>query len=292
MPHKTVRSFFRLTVVFLTIFSLAPSIAFGRALRADSLRGDTTLRHLIIAADITEIEPFALEGCRMLERVEFASQERLLKIGEYAFRGCVALRDLEIPASVAEIGDGAFSECTSLRRIAFPGFLTVIPKSACAWDASLEEVVIGDKVQNLAAHAFAYCGSLKSIRIPSSLRQLGNNAFSNCTSLTEVFLPEGTTEVGSYAFSGCRQLSVAGLPANDSLLGELIFSGCDELRKLIVLSPVPASFDCQSFIFEPDDEAAYSRCRLLVPASEIKIYAEAHGWKLFRHIEGARIGTK
>lgn len=285
MPHKISRSLFRFAVILLTANSFSFSTVYGRVLRADSLRGDTTLRVLVVDADIVEIEPFALEGCRALERVEFAAKGSLQKIGEYAFRDCGALRDMNIPESVIEIGDGAFSECANLRRISFPESLTVIPKSACAWDASLEEVVTGNKLQNLAAHAFAYCSSLKHIRFPSSLRRLGNNAFSECTSLTEAILPDSITEVGSYAFSGCRQLRVAELPANNSLLGELIFSGCTELQKLIMLSAVPPPFDCNSFIFEPDDDEAYSRCLLLVPASEIKRYAEAPGWKLFRRIE-------
>ena len=88
-------------------------------------------------------------------------------------------------------------------------------------------------------------------------------------------------ELESYAFSECVSLESAVMPANRNMLGELIFSGCRNLSRLTVMSPVPPTFDCNSFIFEPDETELYKNCRLLVPEGKEAAYKSARGWCLF-----------
>ena len=43
-----------------------------------------------------------------LSRVTFASGSALKRIGKEAFRGCMELKEIEVPAGVEELGEGCF----------------------------------------------------------------------------------------------------------------------------------------------------------------------------------------
>lgn len=167
----------------------------------------------------------------------------------------------EAPSKLKTIGEGAFRECLNLRKVELPS-----------------------GVKDLKAHVFAYCEKLESVNIPDGVVHIGNNCFSRCLSLRTAVLPRSVTELESYAFSDCRSLTRAVLPANPKLLGELIFSGCESLVEIHEGSKTPPPFDCNSYLFEPDEEGMYKRCRLVVPAGSRKAYAGAPGWKLFKNL--------
>lgn len=228
---------------------------------ADFTRVDSLVKQVSIAPGIRQIPPYAFAECRQLTTLTFEAGSRCTSLGEGAFYRCEKLTDAQLPASVADIGRYAFAWCSALAKASFPGAVKI------------------------RAHAFAYCFSLDSITLPTGLKSVGNNAFSHCESLKAIAVPPSVTELESYAFSDCLSLRRATLPANPSLLGELIFSGCSSLEEIVEPSPAVPPFDCNSFIFEPDDTAAYLRCRLLVNPSALHKYAEAPGWKLFHRIE-------
>ena len=188
---------------------------------------------------------------------------------------------VNLPASLEKIGEGAFRECSGLESLAIPEKVKALPKYLCAWDTTLREVKLPSRLEDIGSHAFAYCGKLDSISIPASVAHIGSNAFSFCSSLKSVELPRNMRELESYAFSECVSLESARMPANKKLLGELIFSGCTSLRDITVMSPVPPPFDCNSFIFEPDETSIYEKCRLHVPSGTEAAYSKAPGWNLF-----------
>lgn len=220
-------------------------------------------------ADMAEITDIRIEG------------RALVSVGEYAFLGCASLKKITLPESVTELGEGCFRECIALRSLRIPEGVRKLPRFMCEWDSLLSEVSLPAALEDIGSHAFAYCSSLGKIDIPARVTHIGSNTFSYCTSLREVKVPDSVLELESYAFSECVALERAELPANDRLLGELIFSGCRNLRELIELSPVPPEFDCESFIFEPDEEALYSACRLVTLPASGEAYARAPGWCLF-----------
>lgn len=190
---------------------------------------------------------------------------------------------LTIPSEVESLPEEAFRDRTDLSEVRFaPGSrLRELPVGLFRGCSNLRRVDLPDSLVRIGAHAFAYCSRLDSIRFPATLRRVGNNAFSRCISLSEVSLPDSVTMLESYAFSDCTALRSARLPANDSLLGELIFSGCESLVELVEPSPVPPPFDCDSFIFEPEETAMYRRCRLSVPTEASSAYSRSPAWSLF-----------
>lgn len=238
---------------------------------------------LVVGAHADSIPSYAFAGNTNIAEVRFAERpdRRPLSIGEYAFMGCTALQSLHLPDFVASLGEGCLRDCLSLRELHLPSRLTYTPRYMAAWCVNLRHVTLPARLKKIGAHSFAYCRSLAEITLPDGLENIENNAFSRAESLTRIKIPDSVTALESYAFSDCFNLKKCTLPANRSMLGELIFSGCEALEELVEPSPVPPPFDCDSFIFEPEDTRAYRRCRLIVEPSATSLYRDAQGWRLF-----------
>lgn len=240
--------------------------------------GDTVAT---VPASVESLPSFAFAECESLKEVIFAPGSHLMEIGGNAFLGCRALVRISLPDSVKTLGDGCFRECTSLRELTIPEKVTKLPRFMCEWDEALHDVTLPANLKDIGSHAFAYCYSLENVEIPSCVTHIGSNVFSFCTSLKEIEIPDSVTELESYAFSECKSLIYARLPGNPSMLGELMFSGCRALRMLCQPSAIPPTFDCGSYIFEPEESDLYKQCRLEVPIGSEEAYRRAPGWNLF-----------
>lgn len=271
-------------IVFIVLILMATGVisasAKGEGLKY-LLEGDSVAR---IPASLKKIPDNAFEDCKSLKKVVFDNNSQCADIGKYAFLGCENLTEITLPSSVTSLGEGAFRECASLRQIAIPSRVTAIPRYCFYGCSSLEEISLPKALKDIAKLAFIYCAKLDGVNLPSTLTHIGNNAFSRCESLSTISVPDNVLELESYAFSDCFSLTEAKLPANRKMLGELIFSGCRSLERLIEPSYTPPTFDCESFIFEPDDAEAYERCSLVVKSGRASSYKKAHGWRLFENI--------
>ena len=123
---------------------------------------------------------------------------------------------------------------------------------------------------------------------PDGLKHIGHNAFSFCSSLREAILPDSLEEIESYAFSDCESLEKVRLPVNDRLLGELMMNCCPSLVEIVAPSKKVPKFDCESFIFDPEDAAAYERCILKVPENSKDSYNVSKSWRMFNKIATCR----
>lgn len=199
--------------------------------------------------DRTDIEEVVVKEGRGIE-----------EIPDYAFLGCISLRKVSLPPGLKKIGFQAFSECSGLEEINLP--------------ASLEDI---------GSNSFTYCSSLGTLAFPLRLRHIGHNAFS-FSGLQEAILPDNVEEIESYAFSDCPDLKKVKLPANDRLLGELMMNCCPKLTEIISPAPGVPRIDCESYIFDPEDTAAYEKCVLKVPGYLIDEYNVSNSWHLFNKI--------
>lgn len=213
---------------------------------------------LVLSAPIREMEFIDRID---LEEVVFEDGCGIEEIPDYAFLGCGSLRKVSLPSGLKKIGFQAFSECFSLEEIDFP-----------------------DTLEDIGSNSFTYCRSLRDVVFPESLLHIGHNAFSFCDSLTEIVIPDGVREVESYAFSDCGSLRKVRLPANDGMLGELMMNCCPMLVEIVAPSEKVPVFDCDSFIFDPLDEAAYRRCVLKVPDNAKDNYNVSKSWQMFNKI--------
>ena len=149
-------------------------------------------------------------SCPKLKTVTFAENSQLKLIGNGAFSGCAALKEISIPANVEIIGMSAF-QGSALEKVTFAE---------------------GSKLKEIMGGAFAYCTSLTSIELPEGLNVIGgedkenyidDGAFAGCTALSSVELKEGLISIGDYAFSGCPLKEVA-FPASLEYIGDDSFS--------------------------------------------------------------------
>jgi hypothetical protein len=124
-------------------------------------------------------------------------------IADYAFRDCVSLKSLTLPAYVSEIGVGAFFGCTSLETLTF--------------DA-------GIKIDEIKTAAFMDCVSLTAVDIPASVATIGEAAFWDCDAITSVVIPATVTEIGNTAFYGCDVLSSVTVPESVTSVGTAAFA--------------------------------------------------------------------
>lgn len=92
--------------------------------------------------------------------------ENVIKIGNWAFSGCVNLTDITLLKGIEAIGEWAFVDCTSLTSVILP-----------------------EGVTEIGRYAFRSCTNLQSITIPASVTtELDNSMFWGCSGLQNVTL--------------------------------------------------------------------------------------------------------
>lgn len=170
---------------------------------------------------------FPTEAAYLEHDDTFDISKHTFTIANYAFRDCVALETLTIPAYVTEIGKGAFINCSLLKTITF------------------EE---GCKLEKISSSAFWDCASLQSITVPASVKEIGEGAFFECTSLASVVINEGTLIIGKQAFHKCKALASVQLPAS---LG--VYTNSEYIKEKYGADQKPA----------PIGEAAFGLCDAL-----------------------------
>lgn len=117
----------------------------------------------------------------IIERtVDEYTNDRVTKVGDYAFYGCTALTEISFP-SVTGIGDHAFYGCDSMVTVSFP--------------------VTGVIYSN----AFDGCVALTEISFPVA-ESIGNYAFNGCNKLTTANFP-AVVSIYLNAFRGCSTMT-------------------------------------------------------------------------------------
>ncbi len=158
------------------------------------------------------------------------------KIGTYAFAGCPALANVDIPDSLTTIGSGAFYSCTSLTGIELPNALTSIEAYTFAFCTSLTEIDIPDGVTSIGggmgSGAFYGCSALERVNIPNTVTLIDSWAFCSCASLTSINIPNSVTKIGSYAFNGCTSLKNVTISDGVTIIGWGVFGGCTSLTDI------------------------------------------------------------
>lgn len=112
----------------------------------------------------------------------------LSQIAPDAFKYCVALEQIEIPAYVKILSSNAFEGCISLKTVTFK---------------------TGSELESIEAYAFVGNSSLENVNFPSTLKNIGERAFYGCSAMITLDIPIGVMTIGDGAFADCTKLMYA-----------------------------------------------------------------------------------
>jgi hypothetical protein len=115
--------------------------------------GCEKLTNITFDNKVTKINQNAFEDCTSLETITFSGkleypknekgeEDKNAYIGDFAFKGCEALTEIELPEGLIAIRDGAFEGCIALRNVTLPSTLEKIGSRAFNECTSLEKVYI------------------------------------------------------------------------------------------------------------------------------------------------------
>ncbi|MCM1313916.1 MAG: leucine-rich repeat protein [Prevotella sp.] len=160
--------------------------------------------------------------------------ESVKTIGNYAFSGCMNLKEIKIPESVASIGIGAFSECKRLTEITIPDGVKSVGDKAFKNCMNLTSINIPDSVEKIGSKVFSGTSWLKTKQKENPLVIVNNILIDGVVCYGDVVIPDGTTTINSDAFSGCKSFLNITIPDSVKIIGDNAFKGCTGL-KLILL---------------------------------------------------------
>ena len=175
----------------------------------------STLTHVRVGPQVTEISYAAFSGCNRLVDVQL--NEGLLVIGAGAFEQCTALRSVTLPSTVTELGYQAFCSCNSLAELRLNEGLRIIRTFTFAVTA-LRSLTLPSTVMKVGDCAFSHCHNLAEVQFNEGLQTIGEDAFQLCTALRSVTIPSTVTEFGYGAFWHCSNLSEVILLGGERLL--------------------------------------------------------------------------
>ena len=183
-------------------------------------------------------------------------------IDQIAFKDCLALTSISIPATVTAIGDHAFSGCISLDSVAISDLsrwcsieFTSESSNPCYHahhlylnGMEIVDLLIPDSVSSISALAFTGCASINNVSIPSTVTEIGPAAFSNCPSLCTIYVADDNpvydsrdscnavikTATGKL-IAGCRSTVI---PSGVTVIGDWAFYECTGLTSIVLPNTV------------------------------------------------------
>ena len=107
----------------------------------------------------------------MSQETSFTIPEGVEVIGEMAFRGKKALKNVIIANSVKEIEHDAFYDCDELDNVYVPAAVKVV-----------------------RSYAFAECDKLKKVTFAGTPEKVGRHTFDDCDQLHDIIVPAGSSK--------------------------------------------------------------------------------------------------
>lgn len=198
--------------------------------------------------NLTTIEDNGFRGSNFIE-LKFG--DKLLSVGEYAFKDATKLVTVEFQDGVQKFGGlqgYIFWGCTSLKNVKLPATITDLGSQMFRECTSLEEITIPEGVKYLGkdqkdypyytlssyGYTFLYCESLKKVNLPSTLEVISGGAFYGCTSLQTINIPDSVYIIGDEAFKDCVNLTTVNMPSNLYMIGANAFENCAKIESIVI----------------------------------------------------------
>lgn len=207
------------------------TVVFGNGAPAKICQDSAKLKNVTFKDGAAFIGYGAFKNCVGLKSVTVpASVER---IDRNAFSGCSSLETVNLSRGLREISSGAFANCSVLKNVTIPDTVSVIGNNAFSGCEKLKSVVIPNRVTSIGFSAFSSCSELTSVTIPDSVTTIGDNAFFGCIKLQNVVIPDSVLKIDAFAFSACGLTSIT-IPDSVTTIGISAFADCKSMTTLVI----------------------------------------------------------
>ncbi|GHV66311.1 hypothetical protein FACS1894199_09450 [Bacteroidia bacterium] len=169
---------------------------------------------------ITRIGNYAFFSCASLSSVTIP--DGINSIGNDAFRGCTSLQTVSIGKDVNSIGTGAFVNCTSLDTLNF----NAADCNTDVFNNGLFSVLnIGKDVKKIYDNTFYSCSNLTTVNYSadSCTYMKGASAFWNCSYFQTLNIIDGVVIIPDQFFQGYDHFSSISIPNSVKRIGNEAF---------------------------------------------------------------------
>ena len=212
-------------------------------IRSTALRGNKTMKHLTLGANILKIENDSFANCTALTQVKMSNS--IKDLGQGAFSGCTKLTSIVIPPKIKKIASGTFANCESLRKV-------VVESAFMAVDSSDEKISSESSKRTIEAGAFSNCKRLAIMWIPEDITTVGNSILSGNSSKPLIC---GGDATASSWFATLQCLDYELVSREDFDAHARFHNETLETKK----TPVGSSIHCKNFSLTLDDVQYYNK---------------------------------
>ncbi len=193
------------------------------------------------------IDYWAFTSCESLKEVVFPKNATYV-IDVEAFKGCSALKEIDLSGYKSVFGYAVFRDCSALEKVILSEELEVISEELFEGCSSLKEVEIPSGVKHIYDRAF--CGTgITELYLGKNVETIGNSAFKDCANLKKLVFEEGfdgfkdrtqTYQTCKFSFAYCTSLTEVILPDSVTALPYATFMNCYNLSKLVLSKNITA----------------------------------------------------
>ena len=258
---------------------------------------DSGIEELVVPATVTSIGRDVFYYARNLKALSveagntvFDSRDNCNAIIEKATNtlriGCV---NTVIPDGVTALGNMAFSGVPALKEIVIPNSVTSLGWATFWADIELSKVTMSAKITELGESPFGGCERITSFIIDPANPKYDSRE--NCNAIIETAsnkliqgfattkIPNDVKIIASAAFRSLSTLTEIEIPASVEKIEAEAFLYCNQMTK--VTSHIKKPFAVSSMVFNGDNMKI---AKLYVPYGTKQAYANTPGWSNFPYI--------
>ena len=190
------------------------------------------LKHIVFGenSQLADIMPMAFANSGLVG-IDL-SKTQLVEINEQTFKGCSALRSVDLPTTLTTICNSAFLG-SGLESIDFTTTnVTSLGEQAFAGCTNLETVTLSNKISSMGVGVFEGSGVVTADLSALTMTALADQTFEECEDLANVTLPATLTSIGRSAFADCARLASFEVPAGLTSIGTTAFKDCYRLVEI------------------------------------------------------------